>query len=93
MYGKIICGIVDAFAPEDTELVLTCAVAEPVEAHIYGFGAALFDGAVGNAGGAAVVNLERCGRLRMAHFVKADADGNGIFGIEKGSTSFCFGGR
>jgi hypothetical protein len=43
-------------------LALTDAVADPVIAHVNGFGAALFDCIIGNAGCCAVVGFDTRGR-------------------------------
>ena len=43
--GGVVGQIGGARAPVDVELALRLTVIEPVEAHVHGFGAALFDGA------------------------------------------------
>ena len=69
------------------------AVANPVEAHVDGFGAFLFDGVIRNAEGGAVVRDHGSGRLGMTEFLQADSDRAGFFAIvvEK-SSEFGFGG-
>ena len=52
----------------DVELLLVDAVAEPVEAHVDGFGSILSDSRVHDAVGSAVVCLDWSWRLRMVHF-------------------------
>ena len=44
MLGKIICKIVEAFFPMDDELPEADTVANPIEAHVDGFGAFLLEG-------------------------------------------------
>ena len=48
--GKVISAVEGAFAPINVVLALANTVADPVEAHVNGFGAALLDGAIGKAG-------------------------------------------
>ncbi len=42
--GQVFVGI----DVSDSELSLTCAISNPVESHVHGFGAPLFDGVGGN---------------------------------------------
>ena len=67
MFGEVVGQIVGTAAPVDKELALVDAVSDPVEAHVNGFGATLFDSVVCNAGGAGIVGLDGSGRLGMAH--------------------------
>lgn len=73
MLGKIVSAIEDAFFPVDVELALADAIADPIEAHVNGFGALLLHGVVGDAGSGAVVSDNGRGWLRMAEFFEADA--------------------
>jgi hypothetical protein len=47
--GEVVGQIVGATPPVDEELALGDVVFDPVEAHVDGFSAALFDSVVGNA--------------------------------------------
>ena len=49
MFGEIICSIQLAFSPKHMELFLLDSVADPIKAHVDGFGAALLYGVVGDA--------------------------------------------
>ena len=73
MLGEIIGIIFVTSSPVDQKFSLVNAVADPVEMHVDGLGAALFDCLVYDAGGAGVVGLNRGGRLRMAQIFKNGA--------------------
>ena len=73
MFGKIISSVQNSSFPVDVELSLAHPVADPIEAHVDGFGAFLFDGVVGNSGGGAVVSNNWGGGLGMAEFFKTRA--------------------
>ena len=90
MFGEVVGEIVGAAAPVDDELALADAVADPVETHVDGLGAALFDGVVYDPGGAVVVYLKGSGGLRMAHVVEGSAEHDALFGIEEGGAEFSF---
>ena len=57
-----------ARCPVDMEVALADTVANPTEAHVDSFGAALFDCVVGYALDCAVVCGEHGGRLGPSHF-------------------------
>ena len=57
MYGEIISKVDGTFAPVNVKLTLADTIANPVKSHVDGFGAALFDGVVGDAAGGAIVGL------------------------------------
>ena len=90
MFGMMmLCEIVGAVSrsapPIDMVLFLPNAVANPIEAHIHGFGSLLFDGFVGDTTGGAVVGNHRSRRLWVAQFVESDAEGGAFFAVvEKG---------
>lgn len=90
--GKAIGIVETAFFPVDFELFLADTVTHPVELHIHDLGAALFDGLVENAGDSAVVCDDRCGRLWMAQFFKAGAEGTRFFAVVLQGCSFRLGG-
>ena len=64
--GEVVSEIAGAFVPVDSELVLVHRVADPVEAHVDCFGAALFDSVVDDAFGCFVVGLDGCRTLFVA---------------------------
>jgi hypothetical protein len=47
---KVVCIVVGAGLPMNEELSLADTVADPIKAHVDGFGSALFDGGVCYAG-------------------------------------------
>jgi hypothetical protein len=79
--------------PVDEELTLLDSILYPIEAHVHGFGALLFDGAVGKYGGSRVVGLHGCGRLGMSEFDESVAKGNGVMSVEEECANFGFGSR
>ena len=93
MFCKIVCPIQFAFSPQDMELVLPDSITDPVESHVYCFGAFLFDGVVGNSGRCGVVSDDGCGWLGVAEFFEANADGAGLFGVVEHCCKFSFGCR
>jgi hypothetical protein len=58
MLGEVVGLIGFTWLPVDDELALVNSVADPIETHVHGFGAALFDRIVGDAFGAFVVGLD-----------------------------------
>ncbi len=93
MFSEVVSQIVSAAAPVDKELALGDAVSDPVEAHVDGFGAALFDGVVGNARGTGVVGLDGSGWLWMSHPGESGPEPGTIFGVVEEGAKFSFGGR
>jgi hypothetical protein len=61
MLGKVVGEIVFTCTPMSNELALLDSVADPVEAHVYGFGSTLFDCFVGDASGACIFGLDGFG--------------------------------
>jgi hypothetical protein len=78
--------------PVDKELAFGDAVFDPVEAHVNGFGATLFDSVVGYAGSTGIVSLDGSGWLGMAHLGEGGAEPGTIFGIVEEGAKFGFGG-
>ena len=83
MFSKVICQIVSPAAPVHEKLALFDAIADPVKAHVHGFRTSLFDGAVGDSGGAGIVGLDWSGWLWMAHVLKRGSKHGGFFAIEE----------
>jgi hypothetical protein len=85
MLCEIAGGVSRSAPPIDMVLFLLNAVANPIEAHIHGFGSLLFDGFVGDTTGGAVAGNHRSRRLWVAQFVESDAEGGAFFAVvEKG---------
>ena len=66
--GEVITKVACPLAPVDCELFLSNSVADPIEAHIDGFGLALFDCVSGNPHRSAVVRDNGRRRLGMPKF-------------------------
>jgi hypothetical protein len=56
MLGEVIGFVESAFLRADDKLALVCLVANPVKAHVDGFGSFLLDSVVSNARGSSVVS-------------------------------------
>ena len=76
--------------PVYVKLVLADSVAQPVEAHVHGFGHSLFYGFVGDACRTFVVELEGRGTLRVSEFVKCLAEWEKVFSGEEACACFGF---
>ena len=61
-FHEVVCHVHDSGCPEDTELFLVNVIAYPIESHLNGVGALLFDVFVGNATCYGDTNLDRCWR-------------------------------
>ena len=66
VFRVVVGKILGALAPMDEEMALADTIAYPIEAHIHGFGAALFDGVIYDTCCTGIVRLNRRWRLRMA---------------------------
>ena len=74
VFGEVISKVVFAFGPVDKEIALAYPVPDPVKMHVHGFGAALFDSVIGNAGSTCIVSVDMwCGLLLVSEFSKGDA--------------------
>lgn len=73
--GEVVSKVITARCPKNVELSLLGAVPDPIETHVHGAGALLFNGAVEYAIGRGVVYTDWCGRLRVSHFVECGAAG------------------
>jgi len=72
--------------PEDVELALALAIADPIEAHIHGFETFLFDGVIDDSTGCAIVHLHGCCRLDMAQFFQGSGNRSDALSIEEQGT-------
>ena len=93
MLGVVITHVATAGFPEDHKLPIVNAVLQPIETHVNGFGALLFDCAIDNPTRHTVVSGEGSGGLGMAHFTEGGADGHSSLGVVESSGSFSLGGR
>ena len=65
VFGEVVTFVRASWGPAEMALALADAILEPVEAHVYGFGAALFDCVREDAMGNSVVSFEGGGWLGM----------------------------
>ena len=72
------------------ELSLTNSIAEPVEAHVNAFGAALFYCIRRQSDGEFIVAEEGSGRLLMAHLVGNRAKPDAVLSIEECGAELSF---
>jgi hypothetical protein len=92
VFGKVFGEIFFTSTPMNYELPLLDSVADPVKAHVYGFGATLFDFFIGDASGACIVGLDGCFGLRMSHFFEYNAERDTVASVLEYRAEFCFGG-
>ena len=95
-WGMMLCKIVGAVcgtaAPVDMVLTLLDAVADPVKAHVHGFGSLLLNGFVGDAAGCTVVGDHGGWWLGVAQFFEGNAQGRAFLAIVEEGGEFSFGG-
>ena len=92
MLGEVIGLVENAFAPVNDKLTLACTVADPVKAHVDGFGSFLLDGVVGDARGSCVVGGHRSGRLLVSEFFEGDSEWACFTTIVEEGSKFSFSG-
>ncbi len=91
--GEVVSQVLSSRAPVNDEVILSDAVTHPIEAHVYGFGAALFDGVINDTCRAGIVRLDGRWGLRMTEISKSGAQPRCVFGIVEQGAHFSFGGR
>lgn len=84
MLGIVVREIASSRFPLNDKLAILDAVLEPIETHVYGFGALLFDSVIEDAPGHAVVGGDDSGGLGPSHFAESDSEWNSSLGIEEG---------
>ena len=93
MLGVIVAKVSDDRMLVDEELILACAVAYPIKAHVNRFRLFLFDGVVGKAVGGRVVYLDWSGRPWVPYFAELGAYRDGFLAVDVGGTDLGFGGQ
>ena len=68
LLGEVVGMVVTASFPMYKKLTLAHTVADPIKAHVDGFGTGLLDGAIDDTSSGHVVHLERSGWLWVSHF-------------------------
>ena len=91
MFGPIVSSVVGSWTPVVAELALGVTVLQPVELHVHCFGASWLNVVGDNAMGCAVVSLDGCGRLLVAHLFKEVLHGDCFTGVNVKGTKFGFG--
>ena len=81
MLGEVVGQVVASSSPVDDELALADMIFDPVESHVDGFGAALFDRVVLAMAG--VVISYGGGLVRMPHVFESGAEHDAVFAVEK----------
>ena len=85
----ITSGVVARF-PIYFELALSTSVTYPIETHINGLGAFLFDGVRGESYGGVVFQFHVGGRMGMIHFFQCGSDRYSLLTIDVGCSYFGF---
>ena len=91
MFGPIVGSVVGSWMPVVAKLVLGVTALQPVELHVHCFGASWLNVVVDNAMGCAVVGLDGCGRLLVAHLFEEVLHGDCFTGVNVKGTKFVFG--
>ena len=94
MLGEVVGGVCLPWGPVEEELALADAALEPMITHVESFRTFETDCGMENTVGSGIVGFQGgpSSGLRMAHFFKGSANGNGVLGIEKEGPDFSFGG-
>ena len=90
VFCMIITSFIMAGFPIYFELALSTFVTDPIETHIDGLGAFLFDVVCVKSYGGAVVHLHFGERLRMIHFLQFGLDWDSLPTIDVGCSYFGF---
>jgi len=85
--------IANARLPLDDELAVLDVILEPIETHVNGFGAFLFDSSIEDAAGDTVVSCDDSGRLGPSHFMESLPEWDSGLGIDECRASLGFGGQ
>jgi len=91
---RVVVGkIANAGLPLDDELAIVDAILEPIETHVNGFGAFLFNSSIEDATGNTVVSCDDSGRLGPSHFMESLSEGDSGLGIDECRAGLGFGGQ
>ena len=75
MFGVVVAFVLVARIPVDVEVLLLCAVLDPVEPHVNCLGSFLFDRVIGETHSGGVIDLDRCGGCWLPHIHQHLANG------------------
>ena len=84
----IVTQVATSWAPVNVEHALLGPVLDPVEVHVNGLGALLLHGAIGEAAGRSVVDLDGGGRLGVPEFDEGLPDGHTVLAIHVAGPNF-----
>ena len=82
--GEVVTEVSAAGFPINEKLALLCAVLDPIEAHVNGFGCFLFDCAVGKSFSSGVFEADCIQWLRVSEFCEGSAHRHGLLTIMEG---------
>jgi len=90
---RVVVGkIANARLPLDDEVAVLDAILEPIEMHVNGFGAFLFDSSIEDAAGNTVVSCDDSGRLGPSHFMESLPEWDSGLCIDECRAGLGFGG-
>jgi hypothetical protein len=93
MLGEVVTEVFTAGFPVDEEMVLTDAVADPIEVHIHGAGSALADGRIDYAIGSGIVGLDGRRWLGVAHLIESGTENFGCLAVDVECPNFGLSGQ
>ncbi len=91
MFGPIVGLVVGFWTPVVAELALGVNAPQPEESNVHRFGAAWLNVVGDDAMGCAVVGLDGCGRLLVAHLFEEVLHEDCFMGVNVKGTKFRFG--
>jgi hypothetical protein len=90
MCGPVVGSVVRSWAPVGSKLALGITAAKPMESHVHRFSAAWLDVVGDDTMRCAVVGLDGCGRLLVAHLFEEVLHGDCFTGVDVEGSKFGF---
>jgi hypothetical protein len=91
MFGPVVGSVVGSWGQVVSKLALGITAAKPIESHVHCFSVAWLDVVGDDTMCCAVVGLDGCGRLLVAHLFEEVSHWNCFTGIDVEGTKFGFG--
>ncbi len=91
MFGPVVGSVVGSWAPVVSKSALGITAAKPMESHVHCFIAVWLDVVGDDAMCCAVVGLDGCGRLLLAHLFEEVLHGDCFTGVDVEGAKFGFG--
>ncbi len=91
MFGPVVGSVVGSWAPVKSNLALQLTAVKPMESHVHCFSTAWLDVVGDDTMCCAVVGLDGCGRLLVAHFFEEVSHWDCFMGVDVEGTKFNFG--